>query len=140
MSQRRAAFIFFFLAILALNSGAAYSQDDASLQTFWTSFRNAVARGNKQAVAGMSQLPIEMPYRVAKIKTRAQLISRYRTVFNSEANAAQCFRNAKPERDPQRSTEFTVGCDNGSGQEVVIYRFRWTKAGWKFVSLDNINE
>lgn len=140
MSPRRAGFTLYFLSILALNPIAAFSQDDASLQTFWTNFRNAVVKGNKQAVAGLSQLPIEMPYGVARIKTRAQLIRRYRTVFNGEANAAQCFRNAKPERDPQRNTEFTVGCDNGSGQEVVIYRFRWTKAGWKFVSLDNINE
>ena len=139
MIKRRAGFLF-LPAIFAMLSGAAFSQDDTSMQTFWTRFREAVIKGNKQAVATMSAFPIEMPYGVARIKTRAQLTSRYRTVFNSETNAAKCFRHAKPEKDPQRNTEFTIGCDNGSGQEVVIYRFRWIRNGWKFVSLDNINE
>jgi hypothetical protein len=36
--------------------------------------------------------------------------------------------------------EFTIGCDNGSGEKVVIYAFALMKTGWKFKSLDNINE
>jgi len=140
MSKRRGVFTLFFLTMFSLHAGVAFSQDDASIQTFWAKFRNAVIKGDKQTVAGLTVFPVEMPYGMGKIKTRAQLISRYRTVFNGEANAAKCFRHAKPEPDPQRSTEFTVACDNGSGQEVVIYRFRWIKTGWRFVSLDNINE
>jgi len=132
--------IFVLLVMPALHPGLVFSQDDASLETFWNKFKAAVIAGNKQSVASMSQFPIDMPYRVPKVKTRAQLLARYRKVFNGEANAAKCFRSAKPEKDPQRSTEFTIGCDNGSGQEVIIYRFRWSKAGWKFISLDNINE
>jgi hypothetical protein len=44
------------------------------------------------------------------------------------------------ETDPARPKEFTIGCDNGSGEKVVIYAFSLTKTGWKFKSLDNINE
>ena len=88
----------------------------------------------------MTQFPVGMPYGVRSIKTKAELVTRYKQVFNGEANAAKCFAKAKPEKDSQRPKEFTVGCDNGSGQEVIIYRFVLTKLGWKFKSLDNINE
>ena len=88
----------------------------------------------------MTQFPVAMPYGVPGIRTRSQLLTRYKQVFNGEANAAKCFMSARPEKDPQRPKEFTVGCDNGSGQEVIIYRFVLTKMGWRFKSLDNINE
>ena len=88
----------------------------------------------------MTQFPVAMPYGVPAIRTRAQLLKRYKQVFNGETNAAKCFASAKPQKDPERPKEFTVGCDNGSGQEVIVYGFVLTKLGWKFRSLDNINE
>ena len=88
----------------------------------------------------MTQFPVAMPYGMQAIRTRAQLLKRYKQVFNGEANAAKCFASAKPQKDPQRPKEFTVGCDNGYGQEVIVYRFVLTRMGWKFKSLDNINE
>ena len=88
----------------------------------------------------MTQFPVAMPYGVAAIRTKAQLLARYKQVFHGETNAAKCFASAKPQKDPQRPKEFTVGCDNGSGQEVIVYGFVLTKVGWKFRSLDNINE
>ena len=88
----------------------------------------------------MTQFPVAMPYGVPAIRNRSQLLTRYKQVFNGEANAAKCFASAKPQKDPQRPKEFIVGCDNGSGQEVIIYGFVLTKLGWKFKSLDNINE
>jgi hypothetical protein len=142
MTGRRTVFVFIILLLgtSTLAPVIAWSQDDASMEAFWAKFKAAVVKGDKPSVAAMSQFPVEMPYGMSKVKTRAQLISRYRTVFNGEANAAKCFRYAKPEKDPQRATEFTIACDNGSGQKVVIYRFRWAKGVWKFISLDNINE
>jgi hypothetical protein len=89
----------------------------------------------------MSQFPIDMPYGVSSVKTSIQLNKRYREVFNGETNAARCFAEAKPEVDPQNSKRFTVGCKiQNTGDEVIIYGFVWTKTGWKFKSLDNINE
>ena len=129
-------------AILAvcLLPGKATLQGDTSIENFWAKFKAAVIKGDKESVAGMTQFPVSMPYGQAAVKTKAQFLKRYRQVFNSEANAAKCFADAKPETDPARPKEFTIGCDNGSGQKVVIYGFSLTKAGWKFKSLDNINE
>jgi hypothetical protein len=127
------------LAIFSFTAGAS-AQNDSAIETFWAKFKAAVIKGDKESVAAMMQFPIGMPYGQAAVRTKAQLLKRYRQVFNSEANAAKCFADAKPEKDPARPKEFTIGCDNGSGEKVVVYAFALTKAGWKFKSLDNINE
>ena len=132
--------LIFFLCISGWQAFARSSQSDAATDVFWTAFKSAVINSDKSGVARLTQFPVTMPYGVRAIRTRAQLLSRYKQVFNGEANAAKCFANAKPQKDPQRPKEFTVGCDNGSGQEVIIYRFVLMKTGWKFKSLDNINE
>src|SRR2546423_14810863 len=129
-----------FLCISGWQAFARSSQSDAATDAFWTAFKSAVINSDKSGVARLTQFPVTMPYGVRAIRTRAQLLSRYKQVFNGEANAAKCFANAKPQKDPQRPKEFTVGCDNGSGQEVIVYGFVLTRVGWKFRSLDNINE
>ena len=128
------------LIMFGLQASAHPPQGDNSIDEFWARFKLAVINDDKGGVARMTQFPVAMPYGVAAIRTRSQLLTRYKQVFNGEANAAKCFTSAKPQKDPKRPKEFTVGCDNGSGQEVVIYRFVLTKMGWKFKSLDNINE
>lgn len=126
--------------LFALHTSARSVQTDTSVDAFWARFKVAVINSDKGGVAQMTQFPVTMSYGVPAIRTRAQLLARYKQVFNGEANAAKCFASAKPLKDPQRPKEFTVGCDNGSGQEVIVYRFVLTKSGWKFKSLDNINE
>jgi hypothetical protein len=42
--------------------------------------------------------------------------------------------------DPARPNYFTVGCKNLAGHEVIIYHFKRTPAGWRFLHLDNLNE
>lgn len=128
------------IVMCGLHTTASIAQTDNSIDGFWARFKAAVVNGDKAGVAAMTQFPVRMPYGVRSIKTKAELVTRYKQVFNGEANAAKCFATAKPEKDSQRPKEFTVGCDNGSGQEVIIYRFVLTKFGWKFKSLDNINE
>jgi len=127
------------LVIFSFTAGAS-AQNDSAIDTFWAKFKAAVIKGDKESVAALTQFPVGMPYGQAAVRTKAQLLKRYRQVFNSEANAAKCFAGAKPETDPARPKEFTIGCDNGSGEKVVIYAFALTKTGWKFKSLDNINE
>ena len=127
------------IAIFSLTAGAS-AQNDSSIDAFWAKFKAAVIKGDKESIAAMTQFPIGMPYGQAAVRTKAQLLKRYRQVFNSEANAAKCFAGARPETDPARPKEFTIGCDNGSGEKVVIYAFALTKTGWRFKSLDNINE
>jgi hypothetical protein len=52
----------------------------------------------------------------------------------------KCFATAKPETEAGKTRAFTVACPDAAGNEVVSYRFERGRAGWKFVSLDNINE
>lgn len=113
---------------------------DVAVQVFWEKFKSAVILGDKETVANLSQFPIAMPYGYKNIKTKAQLLSRWRDVFNSQTNAAKCFSKAKPTTDKATPKEFDVWCKDAGGQEVVGYHFSLTRTGWKFVGLDNINE
>lgn len=128
------------MAILLLNAPVQSAQGDDSMETFWTKFKAAVVKADKNAVAQMSRFPIGMPYGVPAVKTSAQLTTRYRQVFNGETNAAKCFGEARPVIDPDNKKRFTIGCKNAAGDEVIIYDFVLTRTGWKFKSLDNINE
>jgi len=109
-------------------------------QTFWEQFKTAVTKRDVQTVARLSQFPIGMSYGIPGIKTKAQLTKRYRQLFNEQTDAAACFSKAKPEVDPANAKAFTVACPDAAGNEVVIYHFQQTKTGWKFASLDNLNE
>jgi hypothetical protein len=124
---------------LAAMPGKAVEGDEA-VRAFWQKFKAAVARGNKTEVASMSKFPIGMSYGVASIKNKSQLRRRYREVFNEQSDAAQCFAGKQPEMEAGNPRRFTVACPDSAGNEVVIYQFERTRTGWKFVSLDNINE
>jgi len=133
----------FLLAVMAIASvkvPVQFAHGDNPLDTFWARFKAAVIKGDKNAVGQLSRFPIGMPYGVPAVKTRAQLIRRYAHVFNGETNAANCFGEARPVIDPDNRKRFTVVCKNAAGHEVIIYGFVLTRTGWKFESLDNINE
>ena len=140
--MRPATIILLLLALIGTTIGHAVSssQDDAAAKAFWGKFRAAVIKGDKQAVAALSQFPIGMSYGVPKIRTKAQFLKRYREVFSAQTNAAQCFDKANPEIDVARPKEFNVACKDAAGNEVVVYAFRLTPNGWRFTSLDNLNE
>jgi len=127
-------------AVRAASSTGKPVQLDSSIPPFWEKFKDAVIRGDKAVVAGLSQFPISMPYGMPTVRTRAQLIKRYRDVFNHETNAAKCFATSRPETDPARPKEFTVACKNAAGDEVIIYLFRRVGKTWAFNGLDNLNE
>lgn len=118
----------------------SHFQPRPSRDAFWEEFRTAVINKNKTAVANLTQFPVSMPYGMGTVRSKAQLTKRYRDVFNHEGDAAICFADAKPRIDPARPKEFTIGCKNAAGDEVVIYFFVLTKLGWRFNGLDNINE
>ena len=141
MMKKALAALAVILLALSLSMTANSFQGDQAIQAFWTKFKAAVIKGDKTTVAQLSQFPIEMPYGVSNVKTSVQLSKRYREVFNGETNAAKCFAESKPEVDPQNSKRFSVGCKIGNtGDVVIIYEFVRTKTGWRFKSLDNINE
>lgn len=111
-----------------------------STDTFWESFKTAVSKRDVETIARLSKFPIEMSYGIPSIKTKAQLTKRYRQLFNEQTDAAACFSKAKPEIDADNPKHFTVACPDAGGNEVVIYHFQQTRAGWRLTGLDNINE
>jgi hypothetical protein len=121
-------------------SGAKSTKTDDAVKTFWQKFKTAVIGGDKATVATLSRFPIEMSYGMASIKNRAQLLRRWRAVFNEQSNAAQCFAKKEPEMEEGNTKRFSVACPDEAGNEVVIYSFERTATGWKFVGLDNANE
>jgi hypothetical protein len=111
-----------------------------SPDSFWQSFKTAVSKADMETIARLSKFPLAMSYGIPVIKTKAQLTRRYRQVFKEQTDAAACFAKAKPEIDAGNSKHFTVACPDAAGNEVVIYHFEQTRAGWKFTGLDNLNE
>ena len=128
------------LSIICVIVAAPSFQAPDARETFWQQFKTAVTNRDVPTVARLSQFPIGMSYGIPSIKTKAQLAKRFRQVFNEQTDAAACFGKAKPEVDPANVKELTVACPDAAGNEVVIYHFRQTRAGWKFVALDNLNE
>src|SRR5437773_12383737 len=120
---------------------SAFAQTDFS--TFWQKFRSAVIAGDKAAVAEMTKFPVSMPYLVKAVKNKPELLRRYAEIFKGEANAAQCFGSAKPEK--QSARRYEIYCpfkDTPDDKENAPIRFIFelTKSGWKFAGLDNVNE
>jgi hypothetical protein len=126
--------------LLCAISATTLGVQDRLREPFWQKFRAAVIGRNKTAVASLTKYPLSLPYGMGTIGSKAQLLKRYRDVFNHEGDAAVCFADAKPTTDPARPKEFTIGCKNAAGDEVVIYSFVLTKFGWRFNGLDNLNE
>ena len=122
------------LSLLLLLTGAD------SADTFWQTFKTAVSKRDVETIARLSKFPLGMSYGIPSIKTKAQLSKRYRQIFNEQTDAAACFAKAKIEMDAVNPKHFSVACPDAAGNEVVIYHFEQTKTGWKFASLDNLNE
>ena len=138
--MKKLAVCFAMLALTASVIAAGQSASDPSIMSFWDKFKAAVIKGDRESIATMSQFPITMPYGIPSVKTRVQLLKRYREVFKRQADAAKCFAESRPEVDTANKNRFTVGCKDAAGNEVVIYGFVRTRGVWKLKSLDNINE
>ncbi len=108
--------------------------------TFWQQFKTAVTNKNVETIATLSRFPIEMSFGIPSIKSKADLQKRYRKIFNEQTDAVACFKKAKPEIDHDNYKHFTVACPDAAGNEVIIYHFNQTRAGWKFTGMDNLNE
>lgn len=128
-------------AIFLLSAANVAAQND--FPAFWKNFTAAVAKGDKTAVAALTRFPLEMPAFQRAVKSRADFTRRYGKIFNGEANAAQCFAKAVPEKSDETTYEvycpFKATPDDWENTPVKYY-FTLTKTGWKFAGLDNINE
>jgi hypothetical protein len=118
-----------------------FAQTDFS--AFSQKFKAAVIAGDKGTVAEMTKFPLSMPYGVKAVKNKEDFLRRYSEIFKGEANAAQCFANAKPRKEA--GGRYEIYCpfkDTPDDWENAPIRFVFelTKTGWKFSGLDNINE
>src|SRR5947199_5389083 len=75
----------------------AFAQTDFS--AFWQKFKSAVIAGDKAAVAEMTKFPVSMPYSVKAVKNKPEFLRRYDEIFKGEANDAQCFSRAEPQKE-----------------------------------------
>ncbi len=116
---------------------------EADFSAFWQKFKSAVAAGDQAAVAEMTKFPLSMPYMVRAVKNKQEFLRRYDAIFKGEANAAQCFGSAKPGKES--AGHYKIYCPfkdtpNDWENAPICFLFESTKAGWRFVGLDNINE
>jgi len=144
--MKKLSIVFFLFALITpvVLGSAKPSGADAAMNAFWDKFKAAVIKGDKEAVFALSALPIEMEYGMPRIRTKAQFMTYYKHIFAGEANAAKCFKTAKAELDSSNKKLFTVGCgfaeDSTPADQPLVYTFKLTRAGWRFVGYDNINE
>jgi hypothetical protein len=119
----------------------AFAQSD--FPAFWKKFRSAVIAGDNATVAEMTKFPLSMPYGIKAVKTKEDFLRRYGEIFKGEANAAQCFKSAKPEKESAGRCGIYCpfkGTPEDWENAPIHFSFESTKNGWKFVGLDNINE
>jgi hypothetical protein len=129
-----------------LCAGICFANMGTSAQTdfdaFWAKFKTAVVNKDKTAVASMTKFPLDMPFGMKTIRTRAEFLKKYADIMNMEANAARCFQATKPTKDDKA---WAVWCTfksepESSDNRPIEYYFVKTKTGWKFAGIDNINE
>jgi hypothetical protein len=128
-----------FLILLSFQN--AFAESDFS--GFWKTFRSAVIAGDKVKLAEMTKFPLSMPYGVKTVKGKEDFSRRYNEIFKGEANAAQCFGSAEPQKESDR--QYEIYCPfketpKDMENAPIRFMFELTKGGWRFVGLDNINE
>lgn len=119
----------------------AFAESDFA--AFWKEFKSAVVAGDKAAVAEMAKFPVSMSYGIKAVKNKENFMRRYDEIFKGEANAAQCFAKAEPQKESDR--RYDIYCPfketpNDMENAPIRFMFELTKGGWRFVGLDNINE
>ena len=116
---------------------------ETDFSAFWKKFKSAVIAGDKATVAEMTKFPLSMSYLQKTVKNKEDFLRRYDEIFEGEANAAQCFKSAEPDKESDR--RYGIYCPfketpNDWENAPIRFIFELTKSGWKFVGLDNVNE
>jgi hypothetical protein len=140
-AMRQSRHIWLVVILILLVFPNAFAETD--FLTFWKKFRSAVVAGDKATVAEMTKFPLSMPYEVKAVKNKEDFLHRYNEIFKGEANAAQCFGSAEPQKESARRYE--IYCPFKETPEdkenaPIRFIFEVAKGGWKFTGLDNVNE
>ncbi len=113
--------IAFLLVPVLLLGLAAPACADAGFEAFWTKFKTAVAKKDKDAVASMTKLPYLFD---SKQLDKAQFIAKYDALFPK--SVGKCFARAKPLAD---RSSYLVFCGES------IYYFNKEKDKWLFTEI-----
>ena len=101
-------FLFVFSIFVAMTSHARSEEGPKgqSFAAFWTQFKAAVAKNDKEAVASMTKFPVEIGENVSK----AAFLKKYPEFFSRKVQA--CFAKAKPvaDKNPQGGVTYSVFC------------------------------
>lgn len=127
--------------LILLSFPNAFAESDFA--AFWKKFKSAVVAGDKAAVAEMTKFPLSMSYGVKVVKNKESFLRRYDEIFKGEANAAQCYAKAEPQKESDG--RYDIYCPfketpNDMENAPIRFMFELTKGGWRFVGLDNVNE
>jgi hypothetical protein len=97
---------------------ARAASEDPQFKEFWTKFKTAVAKNDKQAVAAMTKLPYLLD---SKKLDKTQFVAKYNLLFPK--GTAACFAKEKPGRD---QALYEVFC----GEQIYI--FEKVNGKWMF--------
>ncbi|MEN3369291.1 MAG: hypothetical protein V7609_1434 [Verrucomicrobiota bacterium] len=118
-----AATVVFLLAINPVVR-AETKPDPGSFAAFWVRFKEAVAKENKEAIAGMTKFPFDDGS--GKQLSRADFIKQSGAIFDQKTR--KCFRSAKPVKEDNRDS-YSVFCGE------VIFVFAKGNGGYQFTAL-----
>lgn len=121
------------LCAAALSGQTARRASAPAFKPFWSAFKDAVAKNDKEAVANMTRFPLQMPYGVRSIGSKAAFIKSYAKIFDAETK--KCFAAAEPQLESGKVKGYTVSCG-----EAMLYWFEAVGGSYKFTSVDNVNE
>jgi len=112
-----------FLLLILLIATPTYAQSTAGSQTFtsfWKTFKAAIARNDKQAVADVTKLPFLFD---SKEQDRAGFIKIYNQLFTKKMR--RCIATAKPEKEGER---YDVFCG-----DLIFYFGKDSDGKYKFL-------
>lgn len=113
--------VFSIVVAMTLHARSEEAAKGQSFAGFWTQFKAAVAKNDKEAVASMTKFPVEIGENVSK----AAFLKSYPEFFSRKVQA--CFAKAKPvaDKNPQGGTTYSVFC----GEEIFLFE----QVGGKFL-------
>ena len=111
--------IVFLVALSGIAQTPSKAKNDFA--SFWSEFKAAVAKDDKEAVAAMTKLPM---YLANKEQSKTGFLKLYGGLFPKKVKT--CFSSAKPVKDQD---SYSVFCGHS------IYVFARENGKWKFTDL-----
>jgi hypothetical protein len=116
--------MFLMLVAFACPVRSEQSQSKQSFAAFWTQFKAAVAKDNKEAVAAMTRFPVDISANV----TKDEFLKKYHQFFSKDVR--KCFAKEKPIGDDQsRRGGYNLFCGSD------IFTFERVDGEYKLTSI-----